>query len=365
MLRECPGCGATATPEARFCRRCGVPFRATGGHDTDSPVSPRAQTIPLADDGRTTDGLLTEESQQLASGTSRIRRTEMEEMLRRINREHGDGDGHASHPPLSHEDRRAPHVGAHATSTLQATGTDAPADKTSPATTTTSKKAGVPRRWPLWQWALVIVLCGMLVTGLIAFISYRRASVAKAGDIPVVPVGEEKQQDASAEPPAQPEQAVAETSEPTTALPPRPEPSSRTRGGTEASSLRPASETPDASTAPPAASSQTKQTATTPVPVLSPSERYRRGVQLWESDRRAALEEFRVAASAGVADAYYYLGTEYYSEGRDPKTLSDGELRAALNYFLRAGGGPHSAQANRAAQALGKEYERRKKHSRR
>ena len=65
-----------------------------------------------------------------------------------------------------------------------------------------------------------------------------------------------------------------------------------------------------------------------------------------------------------VTDAYYYLGSEYYSEGRDVKTLSDGELRAALNYFTRVASGPHSGQASRYVQALGKEYDRRKKQSR-
>jgi hypothetical protein len=81
---------------------------------------------------------------------------------------------------------------------------------------------------------------------------------------------------------------------------------------------------------------------------------------LWATDRGAALEEFR-AAVPNVPDAYYYLGSEYYAEGRDVKTLGDGELRAALNYFLRATVGPHSAQSSRSAQLLGKEYERRKK----
>jgi hypothetical protein len=81
---------------------------------------------------------------------------------------------------------------------------------------------------------------------------------------------------------------------------------------------------------------------------------------LWATDRRAALEEFRAAVPA-VPDAYYYLGSEYYSEARDVKSLSDGELRAALNYFTRATSGPHSAQASRHVQALGKEYDRRKR----
>lgn len=359
MPRECPGCGATATPEARFCRRCGAPFRIGGGHDTDSPISPMAQTVPLADQGRTTDGLLTEESQQLATGTSRIRRTEMEDMLRRISREHG-GDGRSESHPLAQGDGSSPES-VPITSTLQTPSTSAPSHKTSSnrAATTTAR---APRRWHRWQGAAIILLCMTLAIGLVSFISYRRSSATGTGDTPTAPASEEKQPDASAEPVPQPEQAAAATTAPpdTKAIP---EPS-RARG-TEAAA-RPASETSLAATTTPASSPETRQTTTTaaPPPALSASDHYRRGVQLWEGDRRGALEAFRAAAAGGIPDAYYYLGSEYYSEGRDPKTLSEGELRAALNYFLRATSGPHSAQASRAAKTLGKEYERRKKHSR-
>jgi hypothetical protein len=47
--------------------------------------------------------------------------------------------------------------------------------------------------------------------------------------------------------------------------------------------------------------------------------------------------------------------------GRDPKKLSDGELAAALNYFLRARGGTHDAEAARNAERLGREQDRRRK----
>jgi hypothetical protein len=360
MPRECPGCGAAATREARFCRRCGVPFRVGGGHDTDSPISPKAQTVPLADDGRTTDGLLTEESQQLASGTSRIRRAEMEDMLRRVSREH-DVDGHASHRQADGDGESPPAVPA--TSTLQTPSANATSLNAS-SIATTIPKASAPRRPYLWRLCVITLLSLTIITGLLAFIFYRRSSVAKAGDTSAAPVGEEKQQDASAGTMPSPGQDVStETTAPPTTSKSRPEPS-RAPNGTEAATTRPASQTPDASTTTTSVPSpQPRQTTTTP-PSLSAADHYRRGVQLWEGDRRAALEEFRAAASGGYADAYYYLGSEYYPEGRDPKTLSEGELRAALNYFLRAGGGPHSAQAARAAQALGKEYERRKKHSR-
>jgi tetratricopeptide (TPR) repeat protein len=58
-------------------------------------------------------------------------------------------------------------------------------------------------------------------------------------------------------------------------------------------------------------------------------------------------------------DSYYFKALNIVN-GRDPKKLSDGELAAALNYFLRAQGGTHSADAKRGAERLGTEYDRRK-----
>jgi hypothetical protein len=363
MPRECPACGATATLEARFCRRCGASLKGNGGHDTDSPISPMAQTVPLADEGRTTDGLWTEESHELASGTSRIRRTEMEDLLRRVSREH-DGDGRSHHSSLAQADGSGLETPPF-NSTLQtpsAAAAPAPSDNTSSTPITTGETtARSPRRTHPWHWAIFSLFCVTLVAGLLGLIAYRRSRVTGvAGDTPVAPVSEEKQTDAStAEAVPQPEQATAPApSSPATAAGPETSPARSTEAASHSSSEGSAA---SRTTTPPL---ETRQTTPPTTPALSAGDHYQRGVQLWEGDRRAALEEFRAAAKGGVADAYFYLGTEYYPAGRDPRTLSEGELKAALNYFLRAGGGPHSAQASRAAQALGKEYERRKKQSR-
>ncbi|MDT4898112.1 MAG: Tetratricopeptide repeat [Acidobacteriota bacterium] len=60
------------------------------------------------------------------------------------------------------------------------------------------------------------------------------------------------------------------------------------------------------------------------------------------------------------ADAYYFKALNIVN-GRDPKKLSDGELTAALNYFLRAQNGTHGTEARRNADRLGREYDRRRK----
>ncbi|MEJ7712748.1 MAG: tetratricopeptide repeat protein [Pyrinomonadaceae bacterium] len=104
----------------------------------------------------------------------------------------------------------------------------------------------------------------------------------------------------------------------------------------------------------------------TPAPVqpreeptkLSPSEQYRRGVDLWSSNRAAAVGAFLQAAQS-VPDANYYLGLNI-AEGRDPKSLGRAQLVSALYYFQVAQKGPHGAQARRYADQLGQEYDRRR-----
>jgi tetratricopeptide (TPR) repeat protein len=67
-----------------------------------------------------------------------------------------------------------------------------------------------------------------------------------------------------------------------------------------------------------------------------------------------------IAGAQADADAYYFKAMNIVN-GRDPKKLSDGELTAALNYFLRAQGGAHGLEASRNAERLGREYDRRRK----
>jgi hypothetical protein len=344
-----------------------------------------AQTVPLAEEGRATNGLPAEESQRLGEGTSRLKRTEVDDLLRRVAREHGTGDGQTNPAPPAQLDRQgqpqppsAPFTAALQTPTADegsdATATSAAATASSSSSSAPTAAAKVakrarPARWR-WQWAAIILLCASVTVALLAFLSSRNANTSDASAPAPVPGSEEKPQEATTETGALSIEPVTIESPPPLNTP---SPPTRTREG-EAAAHPAAPEAPatrTASPAPPLPSPPGGQTAATAppsttaaAPALSATDHYQRGVQLWERDRRSALEEFR-AAVPGVADAYYYLGSEYYSEGRDPKSLNDGELRAALNYFLRATGGPHSGQAKVYAQQLGKEYERRKKQSRR
>lgn len=81
MSRPCPKCRTACAMEARFCRLCGTPLKPSV---TDGElVSPGAKTAPLTDEGRTTHGLSTEDGSASAPETARVRRAEMESILRR------------------------------------------------------------------------------------------------------------------------------------------------------------------------------------------------------------------------------------------------------------------------------------------
>jgi tetratricopeptide (TPR) repeat protein len=130
--------------------------------------------------------------------------------------------------------------------------------------------------------------------------------------------------------------------------------SANTSTGTQTTTDTAAAPTPVAQ---PTASAPTPQPTPPPPAELSPSERYRRGVELWGSNRGAAVTEFLAAARAGNADANYYLGLNLV-EGRDLGSLKRAEVVAALSYFQRAQSGGNGAQARRYAQQLEKEYDR-------
>jgi tetratricopeptide (TPR) repeat protein len=92
----------------------------------------------------------------------------------------------------------------------------------------------------------------------------------------------------------------------------------------------------------------------------SPAERYQRGVELWSSNRAAAVGEFRAAAGAGSADAHYYLGLSYV-EGRSLQSLKRAEIVAALAHFQHAQRGQFAGQARRYTQQLEREFDRIRK----
>lgn len=96
------------------------------------------------------------------------------------------------------------------------------------------------------------------------------------------------------------------------------------------------------------------------LPVAAPAkDHFERGVELWRTNRSAALTEMGTAAQGGNPDASYYLGLNL-AEGRDPRALKRAELVAALTYFQRARHGRFASEARRYEDTLGREYDRRR-----
>ncbi|HEV2864549.1 MAG TPA: tetratricopeptide repeat protein [Pyrinomonadaceae bacterium] len=152
----------------------------------------------------------------------------------------------------------------------------------------------------------------------------------------------------------QPAPTPAEGSRPGEAQPGQPQPPGQ---GETASASQPA--TPSAPQAAPTPAPQSLPPQPPQPPSDStPNARYRRGVELWSSNRAAALSEFQAAAGAGLPDAHYYLGLNYV-EGKNINGLKRAEVVAALQHFqLAQRGGRNADQARRYAQQLEKEFDR-------
>ena len=464
MVKACPGCGATTVPEARFCRLCGAPLKTgVSGHESEAPVSPLAQTIPLTGEGRVTDGLGSDEARRAASGTSRVGRAEMENLLRRsaaaqTARPVEDGDGEKSVPQttiLAAEQNQPQEVDAAAPAPEDA----APSSPSASAVAQTATNASARRKW---QVLAVALICVALVAVLLAFILSRRASSTEAESSSSAPISISDQKQLVTEKLAEAEAFLASgefnraitvlraavkldpasaeahmrlgnTLERTGA---RTEAIDEYRAATEsdpqdvaawralagaqlaekrymdavesyrrlieitgeaqvgdetrlayADALRLAGRTEEAraayqkisASAPAEVAQAARQRLTELGPIVN-TERPRDGANDERAGQSPAATE--VAATQPQpqpsaratpsplstapppaqteADSYYFRALNIVN-GRDPKQLTDGELTAALNYFLRAQSGTHGAEARRNAERLGREYDRRRK----
>ncbi len=448
-------------PGARFCRSCGAPLMMGSATDGDAPVSPLAQTIPLAGEGRATDGLTSEEARRAAADTSRVGRTEMENFLRRTppaiapDTQTSDGDGEKNSPQTTtlviENFTPAPDP------TLPASGlpTTAPASSAQPVTTIRARR--------MWQVLAIVLLCVALVAGVLAFILSRRASSTDGAGSSPISISDQKQlvseklseadvllnsgefnraitvlraavkldpssaeahmrlgavlEKTGARGEAIEEYSAATKNNPNDITARRALASAQfeeklygaaaenyrllieTIGESSvddetrlayADALRLAGQTDDAriayqkinASAPEAILQAARQHLAElgPPTVAGNTERPRDGDNNNRVVQQAGTTEIATTtasptpsasttpvATSGTAqieaeaDAYYFKAVSLVN-GRDPKKLSDGELSAALNYFLRAQrSGTHGAEARRNAERLGREHDRRKK----
>jgi tetratricopeptide (TPR) repeat protein len=180
-------------PEARFCRVCGTRFNKLEQPGEGGPVSPRGQTIPLSNEGRNTKGM-GEDPLAPVSNTARVKRAEMEDLLRspRLSRapdQESDGAKVAS-DRLQNSARSTAiediHRSAPPTNELTPPpGTPVAATPAEPSPS--SRRMG---RVLLVAGGLLLVLA--LVGGGLALFSSRRSTPSEAGSPPQPPNNDEK-----------------------------------------------------------------------------------------------------------------------------------------------------------------------------
>ena len=170
MTKLCPGCGATTSPEARFCRACGRLLKRPGSPTDGGGVSPGAKTVPLTGEGRPTKGIAADGSQTPVTNTSKVKRAEMDEILRRPHpKEYAPtlvDDGSSAAPDDIH---------ASAPSTNELTPLPE-ATQPTPAAPPVASRVGANRRarrtWPIIIVSLVVFVA--VVAGLRLFLNARR-----------------------------------------------------------------------------------------------------------------------------------------------------------------------------------------------
>ena len=447
-VKPCQNCGAVPVPEARFCRSCGAPLKGAGLRESDAPISPLAQTVPLSNEGRGTDGLAANEARRAGSDTGKVGQAEIENLLRRSSsRAEQPGDGRES----KGASQRGDLPGAQ-TTTLASDSIASPEmpDTKSPAQDDAASAAQPNvRSRRMWQVAAVLLLCVALVAGVLAFILSRRSNPADASNTSPISISDQKQlvneklaeadvlleagefsraitvlrsavklDPSSAEAHLRLGSALEKSGE-------RGEAIGEYRAATQASpdnasawrslataqvaeklydeaansyrrlmeavgegrvddetrlayadALRLAGRTDEARLAYQKISGSNMETVAREArtrlvelgpPALATNDPKRATPREGEEERLPEAAPSpqpsptaRVTPTPRDADSYYLMAMNIVN-GRDPRALSDGELAAALNYFLLAQRGSHGAEAKRNADRLGKEYDRRKK----
>ncbi len=184
MVKSCPICGATPMPGARFCRACGSPLKAASTSDgSGEVVSPLAQTIPLAGEGRPTDGIAPGDASYANPDTARVRHEEMERLLRQ-NPEHDNGKRNdvvsqdLSSLPVSEK--------------LSETEPGAEQAATTASSSSTEKKSVVTPSRRKWQLAAALLLVIALTAGVLAIYYSRRPTSIDAGGTSPIALSDQK-----------------------------------------------------------------------------------------------------------------------------------------------------------------------------
>jgi tetratricopeptide (TPR) repeat protein len=184
----CRICGASPVPGARFCRVCGTPLQtSTGAGETGNAVSPLAQTIPLAGEGRPTDGIAPEEFGFSKPETGRVGQDEFARLVRQPQ------NGRESQPQLdagvlSRSD--TPTVVMEAEQAGDGANTASPSSTSSASQQPAAPVTARPRR--TWQFIAIGLLCIALVAGALAIFYSRQPSSSEAGGSTPISISDQK-----------------------------------------------------------------------------------------------------------------------------------------------------------------------------
>ena len=333
-----------SSAEARFCRLCGTPFnfaRTGGKRNDDVPVSPLAETVPLVDEGRATENIGSNDSRQRAAETSRVSRAEMEEMLRRPHSEattverNFEKDSTATGAVPGNSSR------THGSVPLPTTALDGVPLRSAATTGKLAAQSSTRRRLSLLIAALLVAAFG---GGSLAwFYASRKQATDETSRSAQTNATSDQRESAVDE-----SFAATKRNEQDSAAPPNAANANVNRKSKETAR----DERVNAPRA--AAVNQTIVTAPSPSPV-----------PVTQTITRTPFAKPPVSninrAAGNDPDSFYIKGLSVLNE-REPKKLLRAEVVQALEYFQRAAqpGGAHRAEAQKYADRLGKELDKRR-----
>lgn len=170
-------------PGARFCRACGAPLNAIAAPDTGSAVSPQAQTIPFAGEGRPTDGISPDDNGYAGADTARVKQDEIDRLLR--------------HTPAGHESRArevvaddVPQTAAPGDPRLAPTVVEA--ETASPSSNNAGKAPNASSARRIWQAAAAVLLVIALTAGALAYFFSRQSATNDEGGASPISISDQK-----------------------------------------------------------------------------------------------------------------------------------------------------------------------------
>lgn len=181
MSKLCQNCGAIPLQGARFCRACGAPIKVLASQGASDTVSPLAQTIPLADEGRPTDSI-SPEMGHVATDTGKVMQEELNRLLK--------AEAVTVHDARLNVSADGAHDLTDSNAATQASG-NGEAQTAQPSSVVSKGKPASPSL-RIWQAAAIILLCIALTASALAYFYSRQSATVDAGNSPPISISDQK-----------------------------------------------------------------------------------------------------------------------------------------------------------------------------